>query len=189
MEAFHTIASAAAALAAKKISPVELTQHCLARIAKLDGALHSFLLVTAERALADAKAAEARFMAGTQRGRLDGISIAHKDIYNTAGIRTTAHSRLLEHNVPAADATVVRKWADAGTVMLGKLATHEFAMGGPSISPPDRLRARVPRWRRGSFWAGPAAIPAAPSGARRRFAALPGSSRPMGCVRARGCCR
>ena len=136
MEAFHTIASAAAALAAKKISPVELTQHCLARIAKLDGALHIFLLVTAERALADAKAAEARFMAGTQRGRLDGISIAHKDIYNTAGIRTTAHSRLLEHNVPAADATVVRKWADAGTVMLGKLATHEFAMGGPSFDLP-----------------------------------------------------
>ena len=136
MDGFPTIASAAADLAAKKISPVELTQHCLARIAKLDGALHSFLLVTEERALADAKAAEARFMAGTQRGRLDGIPIAHKDIYNTAGIRTTAHSRLLEHNVPAADSTVVRKWADAGTVMLGKLATHEFAMGGPSFDLP-----------------------------------------------------
>ena len=136
MEAFHTIASAAAALAAKKISPVELTQHCLDRIGKLDGALHSFLLVTEERALADARAAEARFMAGTQRGKLDGIPIAHKDIYNTAGIRTTAHSRLLEHNVPAADSMVVRKWADAGTVMLGKLATHEFAMGGPSFDLP-----------------------------------------------------
>ena len=136
MDAFPTIASAAADLAAKRLSPVELTQHCLARIGKLDGALHSFLLVTEERALADAKAAESRFMAGTQRGKLDGIPIAHKDIYNTAGIRTTAHSRLLQHNVPAADAMVVRKWADAGTVMLGKLATHEFAMGGPSFDLP-----------------------------------------------------
>ncbi len=136
MDGFPTIASAAADLAAKKISPVELTKHCLDRIGKLDGALHSLLLVTEERALADAKAAEARFMAGTQRGTLDGIPIAHKDIYNTAGIRTTAHSRLLEHNVPAADSTVVRQWADAGTVMLGKLATHEFAMGGPSFDLP-----------------------------------------------------
>jgi aspartyl-tRNA(Asn)/glutamyl-tRNA(Gln) amidotransferase subunit A len=136
MDAFPTIASAAADLAAKKISPVELTKHMLARIAKLDGQLHSFLMVTEERALADAAAAEKRFMAGTPRGTLDGIPIAHKDIYGTAGIRTTAHSRLLEHNVPATDSTVVRKWAEAGTVMLGKLATHEFAMGGPSFDIP-----------------------------------------------------
>ena len=136
MDGFPTIASAAADLAAKRVSPVELTKHFLERIGRLDGQLNSFLLVTEERALADAKAAEARFMAGTPRGRLDGIPIAHKDIYNTAGIRTTAHSRLLEHNVPAADAMVVRKWADAGTVMLGKLATHEFAMGGPSFDLP-----------------------------------------------------
>jgi aspartyl-tRNA(Asn)/glutamyl-tRNA(Gln) amidotransferase subunit A len=136
MEGFPTIASAAADLAAKRISPVELTKHCLERIGRLDGQLHSFLMVTEERALADAKAAEARLMAGQARGMLDGIPIAHKDIYNTAGIRTTGHSRLLEHNVPAADAMVVRKWADAGTVMLGKLATHEFAMGGPSFDLP-----------------------------------------------------
>src|SRR5688500_7591607 len=127
MDAFPTIASAAADLAAKKVSPVELTKHMLERIGKLDGQLHSFLMVTEERALADAKAAEKRFMEGRPRGVLDGIPIAHKDIYGTAGIRTTGHSRLLEHNVPAADSTVVRKWAEAGTVMLGKLATHEFA--------------------------------------------------------------
>ena len=136
MTAFPTIASAAADLAARKISPVELTKHMLARIAKLDGQLHSFLMVTEDRALADAAAAEKRFMAGTARGTLDGIPIAHKDIYGTAGIRTTGHSRLLEHNVPATDSTVVRKWAEAGTVMLGKLATHEFAMGGPSFDIP-----------------------------------------------------
>ena len=83
-----------------------------------------------------AKAAEARQMSGTLRGKLDGIPIAHKDIYNTAGIRTTAHSKLLEHNVPTQDAHTVAKWADAGTVMLGKLATHEFAFGGPSFDLP-----------------------------------------------------
>jgi aspartyl-tRNA(Asn)/glutamyl-tRNA(Gln) amidotransferase subunit A len=136
MADFPTIASAAADLAAKKISPVELTQHMLARIAKLDSQLHSFVLVTEERALADAKAAEARQMTGRLKGPLDGIPIAHKDIYGTAGIRTTAHSKLLIDNVPAADSEVARLWRDAGTTMLGKLATHEFAFGGPSFDLP-----------------------------------------------------
>jgi aspartyl-tRNA(Asn)/glutamyl-tRNA(Gln) amidotransferase subunit A len=93
-------------------------------------------LLTEERALAEAKAAETRMMAGTLKGKLDGIPIGHKDIYNTAGIRTTAHSKLLEHNVPTEDSVVVQKWADAGTVMMGKLATHEFAIGGPSFDLP-----------------------------------------------------
>ena len=136
MSAIPTIAEAAQQIAAKKLSPVELTQACLARAKALDATLHAFLLVTEDRALADAKAAEARMMAGTLRGKLDGIPIAHKDIYNTAGIRTTAHSKLLEHNVPTEDSRVVQLWAAAGTVMLGKLATHEFAMGGPSFDLP-----------------------------------------------------
>jgi aspartyl-tRNA(Asn)/glutamyl-tRNA(Gln) amidotransferase subunit A len=75
-------------------------------------------------------------MSGAGKGPLDGIPIAHKDIYNTAGIRTTGHSKLLEHNVPDTDSVVVQKWDAAGTVMLGKLATHEFAMGGPSFDLP-----------------------------------------------------
>src|SRR3954470_5771874 len=136
-----TIAEAARRIAAKQISPVELTKSHLERIRRLDPKLNAFLLVTEERALADAQAAEARQMGGTLRGKLDGITIAHKDIYNTAGIRTTAHSKLLEHNVPTRDAQTVKKWADAGTVMLGKLATHEFAFGGPSLDlpwPPPR---------------------------------------------------
>ncbi len=136
MDQFPTIASAGAALAAKQVSPVELTRHCLDRIAALDSKLNAFLLVTEDRAMADAKAAEARFMAGTARGPLDGIPIAHKDIYGTAGIRTTAHSKLLIDNVPATDSEVARLWAEAGTVMLGKLATHEFAFGGPSFDLP-----------------------------------------------------
>ena len=136
MEPFLTITEAAGLIAAKQLSPVELTRHCLDRVGKLDGTLHSFLLVTEDRSLADAKAAEGRMMAGALKGPLDGIPIGHKDIYNTAGIRTTAHSKLLEHNIPAEDSVVVAKWAAAGAVLMGKLATHEFAMGGPSFDLP-----------------------------------------------------
>ncbi len=131
-----TIADAARQIAARQLSPVELTQHLLGRIEAEDAALNSFILLTPERAMADAKAAEARVMAGEARGRLDGIPIAHKDIYGTAGIATTAHSKLLQGWVPDTDATTVRKLAAAGTVMLGKLATHEFAFGGPSFDLP-----------------------------------------------------
>jgi aspartyl-tRNA(Asn)/glutamyl-tRNA(Gln) amidotransferase subunit A len=136
MSPFPAIAEAAKLIADKQLSPVELTRQCLDRVKKLDGTLHSFLLVTEDRALADAKAAEARMMAGTLKSPLDGIPIGHKDIYNTAGIRTTAHSKLLEHNVPTEDCVVVAKWAEAGAVLMGKLSTHEFAIGGPSFDLP-----------------------------------------------------
>jgi aspartyl-tRNA(Asn)/glutamyl-tRNA(Gln) amidotransferase subunit A len=152
MSAILTIAEAARLIAARKLSPVELAKTHLDRIRRLDPDLNAFLLVTEDRALADAKAAEARQMSGALRGKLDGIPIAHKDIYNTAGIRTTAHSKLLEHNVPTHDAHTVKKWADAGTVMLGKLATHEFAFGGPSFDLPWPP-ARNP-WNRDHFTAG-----------------------------------
>ena len=136
MDPVFTIAEAAKLIAAKQLSPVELTKGCIARMKAHDDTLHAFILPTEERALADARAAEARVMAGSAIGPLDGIPIGHKDIYNTAGIRTTGHSRLLEDNVPAQDATTVRKWAEAGTVLMGKLSTHEFAMGGPSFDLP-----------------------------------------------------
>ncbi len=131
-----TIAEASKRLAARTLSPVELTQSCLDRARDLDPTLNAFLLLTEERALADARASEMRHMRGQAIGPLDGIPIAHKDIYNTRGIRTTAHSRLLENHVPEEDATAARLLAAAGTVMLGKLATHEFAMGGPSFDLP-----------------------------------------------------
>jgi aspartyl-tRNA(Asn)/glutamyl-tRNA(Gln) amidotransferase subunit A len=136
MSEFITIADASKQIAAKKLSPVELTKDRLARTRKLDPTLHAFLLLTEDRALADASKAEARIMAGRPKGPLDGIPIAHKDIYNTAGIRTTGHSKLLQDNVPSKDAVTVTKLAEAGTVMMGKLATHEFAMGGPSFDLP-----------------------------------------------------
>src|SRR5260221_5418010 len=128
-----TIAAAARLIAARKLSPVELTQSCLDRIAALDDRLHSFILVLREPALAAARAAEQAIMGGRYRGPLHGIPIGLKDIFNTKGIPTTAHSKVLQHNVPDADATATRRLAEAGTIMLGKLATHEFAMGGPSF--------------------------------------------------------
>lgn len=136
MEEILTIAEASRLIAERKLSPVELTQACLDRVTQLDDTLHAFILQTPDRALADARAAEARVMTGKALGPLDGIPIGHKDIYNTAGIRTTGHSKVLEHNVPTRDGTVVRKWAKAGTVLMGKLSTHEFAMGGPSFDVP-----------------------------------------------------
>ena len=136
MDEILTIAEASRLIAERKLSPVELTQACLDRVTQFDDALHAFILQTPDRAMADARAAEARVMAGKALGPLDGIPIGHKDIYNTAGIRTTGHSKVLEHNVPTRDGTVVRKWAKAGTVLMGKLSTHEFAMGGPSFDVP-----------------------------------------------------
>src|SRR5688572_26045552 len=108
-----TIAEAASLIAAKKVSPVELTRDCLARIATRNAELSAFILVTEERAMADAKVAEARQMAGTLKGKLDGIPIGHKDIYSTAGITTTAHSAQLQDHVPDTDAVTVAKWREA----------------------------------------------------------------------------
>ncbi|MCL2428339.1 MAG: amidase family protein, partial [Alphaproteobacteria bacterium] len=133
---FLTIAEAARLIALRKLSPVELTTACLGRIEKLDPTLHAFVHLTAERALADARASEERLMRGESLGRLEGIPIAHKDIFATAAIPTTAHSKQLLDWIPERDATSVRRLAQAGTVMLGKLATHEFAFGGPSFDLP-----------------------------------------------------
>ncbi len=133
---FPTIAEAAALIAARKLSPVELTRTCLDRIARLDGRLHSVLRLTPDLAMAQARDAEAAIMKGESRGALHGIPIGLKDIYETKGIPTTAHSRQLEHHIPAEDATCTRRLAEAGTVLVGKLATHEFAFGGPSFDLP-----------------------------------------------------
>ena len=135
------IAEAAKLIAAKKLSPVELTQACLGRIDQTDGILHAFILATPERAMADAKAAEAAIMKAGPSGPMHGIPIGLKDIVDTAGIATTCQSRILSANVPDADATCAAKLAAAGTVLMGKLTTHEFADGGPSFdlpAPPAR---------------------------------------------------
>jgi aspartyl-tRNA(Asn)/glutamyl-tRNA(Gln) amidotransferase subunit A len=113
---------------ARELSPVELTTALLRRIERLEPTLHAFVTITADRALADAKAAEAAIARGDGRPLL-GIPVAYKDLYATRGIRTTAGSALLEDWVPDDDATCVTRLQDAGCVMLGKLITHEFAWG------------------------------------------------------------
>lgn len=133
---FLTIAEASRQLADKSVSPVELARECLAKIETLNPEFGAFVTITAERALLDAKAAEERIMRDGPRTPLDGIPIAHKDMLETAGIATTAHSLILKDNIPARDATVVKRLADAGSVMLGKLATLEFALAGPSFDLP-----------------------------------------------------
>jgi len=132
---FLTIAEAGRLLASRKLSSVELTRALLARVAALDPTLNAFVTLTERQALAAARAADRALDAG-EGGSLTGIPLAYKDIFETAGVLTTAHSRLLATNVPRRDAEAVRRLAEAGVVMLGKLATHEFAIGGPAFDLP-----------------------------------------------------
>ena len=136
MGTFPTIAGAAAEIAAGRLSPVALTEACLARIDAHASKLDAFIRLERDSALASARAAEAEIKAGRRRGVLHGIPFAHKDIYETAGIPTTCHSKLLADYVPVRDAFTVARLKEAGIVMLGKLATHEFAVGGPSFDLP-----------------------------------------------------
>ena len=123
-----TLAELSAGLQAGDFSSVELTRHYLDRIGRLDPQLNSFITVTADQALVQAEAADARIAAG-EAGSLTGISLAHKDIFCTEGIRTSCGSKMLENFVSPYDATVVANLADAGMVMLGKTNMDEFAMG------------------------------------------------------------
>jgi aspartyl-tRNA(Asn)/glutamyl-tRNA(Gln) amidotransferase subunit A len=117
----------------RKISPVELTQRCLARIERLNPKLNAFITVTAESALAQAREAESEIQRGHWRGPLHGIPIALKDLFDTAGVPTTAASGLFKDRIPAQDSEVVRCLKGAGVVLLGKLNMHEFAYGGSSV--------------------------------------------------------
>jgi aspartyl-tRNA(Asn)/glutamyl-tRNA(Gln) amidotransferase subunit A len=117
----------------KKVSSVELTQSCLKRIERLNPRLNAFITVTAESALAQAREAEAEIQRGHWRGPLHGVPIALKDLFDTAGVKTTAASGLFKDRVPAQDAEIVRRLKDAGAVLLGKLNMHEFAYGGSTV--------------------------------------------------------
>jgi len=130
--AFLTIAELGRLYDQRELSPVEVTRSLIDRIAAHDGKLHSFIRVTPEIALAEAQTAERELMAGRRRGPLHGIPYALKDIVETAGIPTTGHSKLCEDYVPAADAHLVTLLKGGGAVLMGKLATWEFALGGPS---------------------------------------------------------
>ena len=126
--AYATIRELGVRYRQRELSPVEVTRTLLGRIEQLDPRLHAFITLTADRAMADARAAEAALQRGDARPLL-GIPVAHKDIYCTRGIRTTGGSALLADWLPEDDATCVRRWQEAGTVLLGKLITHEFAFG------------------------------------------------------------
>src|SRR5882672_8792760 len=134
---FLTIAEAAALIEKRELSPVELVESRLDRIARYDDRLHSFIRVLADDARAAAKAAEVEIAAGTYRGPLHGIPLGLKDIYETAGVATTGHSKVMQDHVPKADAFSVKRLREAGAIVMGKLATHEFALGGPSFDLPS----------------------------------------------------
>jgi aspartyl-tRNA(Asn)/glutamyl-tRNA(Gln) amidotransferase subunit A len=131
-----TAAEATRAFAAGKLSPVELLQALLCRIERLDPKLNAFIHLDAEPALDAARAAEREIAAGHVRGPLHGVPVGIKDIIDVAGLPTTCHSKILLDNVKAADAVVVSKLRQAGAIILGKLSTHEFALGGPSFDLP-----------------------------------------------------
>jgi len=129
----ETIVELAPRLRRKEVSPVALTRACLDRIEKLNPALNAFITVTAESAVAEARAAEIEIARGEWRGPLHGIPIALKDLIDTAGTRTTAASGLYQNRVPTEDAEVVKRLRRAGAVILGKNNLHEFAYGGSSL--------------------------------------------------------
>lgn len=133
--ALMPIAEQSKLIASKQLSPVELTQVYLDRInGDLGKKIDAFLLLTPERAMADAKKAETEIAQGKNRGPLHGIPMAHKDNYDTAGIVTTGNSAIYEHRVPTKDATTITKLTEAGAGLLGKLKMHEFASAGPETS-------------------------------------------------------
>ncbi|MQF91702.1 MAG: amidase [SAR202 cluster bacterium] len=113
----------------REVSPVEATEAYLERIPRIDGKLNSYITVTTDRALADAKKAEQEIVSGKYRGPMHGVPIAVKDQVYTKGILTTGGSTILKDFVPDEDATVISNLNDAGAVLLGKLNMSEFAMG------------------------------------------------------------
>ncbi len=131
-----TIREASALLKSGQLSPVELTQSFLDRIEATDDRLHSFIIVLKEQALDEARLAEAEIRRGDYKGPLHGIPFALKDLYDTAGITTTSGSKVDIDRVPTEDATTTARLKAAGGILLGKLAMHEFALGGPDFTTP-----------------------------------------------------
>ncbi|NLD69633.1 MAG: amidase [Limnobacter sp.] len=135
---FATMSELAEAYRSKELSPVEVTKAMLERIEKLDSKLHSYVTVTPEIALEQAKQAEADLAAGKDRGPMHGIPVAIKDLCETKGVRTTWGTKILKDYVPDGDSTAVRKLQEAGAVMLGKLQMTEgaFSVHHPEVVPP-----------------------------------------------------
>jgi aspartyl-tRNA(Asn)/glutamyl-tRNA(Gln) amidotransferase subunit A len=131
-----TASEAARAFASKKLSPVELLSALLERIEGLDPKLHAFIRLDADAAMDAARASEAEIAKGRIRGPLHGVPVGIKDIIDVASLPTTCHSKILLNNIAMTDSVVVSKLRQAGAVIVGKLSTHEFAIGGPSFDLP-----------------------------------------------------
>ncbi len=131
-----TAVEASRAFAAKTLSPVELVTALLARIEKLDPKLNAFIRLDAEGAMGAARAAEAEIAQGRIRGPLHGVPVGVKDIIDVATLPTTCHSQVLVNNIAKTDAVVIQKLRQAGAIIMGKMSTHEFAIGGPSFDLP-----------------------------------------------------
>src|SRR5258705_3700030 len=148
-----SIAELAGMNAARKLSPVELTEALIQRVERFDAQTRAFITPTFDLARRQAQAAESEIAGGKHRGSLHGIPFALKDIYDTKGILTSAHSRVFADRIPAEDATTTSRLYDAGAVLLGKLATHEMAHAGPSFDlpwPPARNPWDLSRFTGGS---------------------------------------
>ena len=130
----QTISELARQIQAGTLSPVDLTEQCLARLDALDGTLKAFRLVHRERALAAAQAAELALRAGQDVGPLHGIPYAAKDLFDVKGLPTTAGSNLLHDAIATEDSAVTARLARAGMVLLGKTNTVQFAYGGVGIN-------------------------------------------------------
>src|SRR5882724_8991602 len=129
-----SLAQASARIRSRSVSPVQLTEACLARIGSYNPKLNAFITVMRDQALAQARELEAEQRAGKLRGPLHGIPIALKDNIDTAGIRTTAASAVFDDRIPEQDAEVTRRLKAAGAVIIGKTNLHEFAMGGTNAT-------------------------------------------------------
>ena len=145
---YLSITEAAERIRSRDLSPLELTEACLARIATVDGKLNAFITLTAEDALASAKTARDEIARGQYSGPLHGIPVALKDIFDVEGVRTTAASKILADNVASEDSAAAKRLRQAGAVLLGKLNLHQFAFGatgrssdyGPACNPWDTMR-------------------------------------------------
>jgi aspartyl-tRNA(Asn)/glutamyl-tRNA(Gln) amidotransferase subunit A len=135
-EHWFGIAEIKRAFAARTLSPVELLTSLLQRIERLDPVLHAFIRLDADAAMDAARAAEKEMAAGRYGGALHGVPIGVKDIIDVAGLPTTCHSKILVDNVARHDAAVIEHLRDEGAIIVGKLSTHEFAIGGPSFDLP-----------------------------------------------------
>lgn len=146
---FQSIADVAEQMRTRALSPVELTEHMLARIESVDGRLRAYCTVMSEQARAQAAQAEREIAAGRYLGPLHGVPIAVKDLCFTSGVPTMGGTAVLHDHVPTFDSTVVAGLADAGAVLLGKLNLTEGAMGGynPAFAVPENP------WRQG-HWPG-----------------------------------